>query len=209
LLDELSPTPAGFLWLVRRVYRLAYPSGRISAPFTYDAVDRKARDAVVILAHCNIEGQRHLFLRSAQRPPLSLRLERVSPVPETHAGNLWELPAGLVEETEASDLEGVRRAAVRELAEELGFRANPNQLQELGPSVFPAPGVLAERQFFYCVEVNPSERQSPTLDGSSLEEEASVVLISVKAALEMCRNGELPDSKSELAIRRFADLWAR
>jgi ADP-ribose pyrophosphatase len=114
-----------------------------------------------------------------------------------------------VEEAEAKDLAGVRRAAVRELAEELGFQAEPTELSELGPSVFPAPGVLAERQFFYCVEVDPKQRCAPTLDGSSLEEEASVVLIPVARALEMCRNGELPDSKSELGIRRFVELWVR
>ena len=44
----------------------------------------------------------------------------MSPIPERESlGNLWELPAGLVEVEERSP-EGVRACARRELLEELG-----------------------------------------------------------------------------------------
>jgi ADP-ribose pyrophosphatase len=177
--------------------------------FIYDAVDRRARDAVVIVAHCAIEGGRGVYLRTALRPPITLRVTGSSPVEETHAGSLWELPAGLIEPDEALDLAGVRRAAVRELREELGFQVDQDALQALGPSVFPAPGMIAERQFFFVVEVDANRRMEPELDGSVLEEAGSIALVEISAALKMCRDGLLPDSKTELGLRRFADQWAK
>jgi ADP-ribose pyrophosphatase len=197
------------LWIVRRQYRVVQPGGRTSPVFIYDAVDRRARDAVVIVAHCAVEGGRGVYLRSALRPPITLRVTGSSPMEETHGGNLWELPAGLIEPDEALDLDGVKRAAARELREELGFDVAPNDLTALGPSVFPAPGMVAERQFFFAVEVDASRRMEPELDGSVLEEAGSVALVEISAALSMCREGLLPDSKTELGLRRFAEQWAK
>src|ERR1043165_3073475 len=66
-LDEQPPsTEAPFLRLVRRRLRAHYPDGKISPPFTYDEVDRRAIDAVVIAAHyVGPGGKRRVFLRSA------------------------------------------------------------------------------------------------------------------------------------------------
>jgi ADP-ribose pyrophosphatase len=209
IVRDTSPPADGFLWIVRRHYRVVQPGGRTSPVFIYDVVDRRARDAVVIVAHCTVEGSRCVYLRTALRPPITLRVTGSSPVTEAHAGNLWELPAGLIEPAEALDLAGVRRAAARELREELGFDVTPDDLQELGPSVFPAPGMIAERQFFFAVEVDPSRRSEPELDGSVLEEAGSVAMVEIGAALRMCREGLLPDSKTELALRRFAEQWVK
>jgi len=209
LMEDLSPPGDGFLRLVRKRYRVSYPDGTVSAPFLYDAVDRAAIDAVVIAAHfADAGGARRVFLRSALRPPLTLRSRSDSPLPdEACDGALWELPAGLVEPSERSK-EGVVRAAQRELHEELGFAVPLESLHALGPSTFPAPGFVAERHFFFEVSVEPTARAEPSLDGSALEHFGTVVDVSLEDALEMCRAGVIEDSKTELTLRRLAERLA-
>ncbi len=139
LLEDLSPPDqTGFLRLVRRRYRATYPDGSESVPFVYDAVDRSAIDAVVIAAHfVGSDGAPRVFLRSCFRPPLTLRDRAHSPLPEEACdGQLWELPAGLVDTAEQSPT-GVARAAQRELLEELGFEVSLDALSPLGHSTFP------------------------------------------------------------------------
>jgi ADP-ribose pyrophosphatase len=207
LLEDLSPEgPPGFLRLVRRRYRALYPDGTHSAPFVYDAVDRAAIDAVVIVAHfVGADGARRVYLRSAVRPPLALRDPSRSPVPNDpcHTG-LWEVPAGLVEVSEQS-AQGVAHSAQRELREELGFAVPVEALNALGSSAFPCPGVIGERHFFFEVSVVPSERHEPALDGSALEHFGAVVDVSLEEALNMCRCGQIEDSKTELALWRLVD----
>jgi ADP-ribose pyrophosphatase len=209
LVEDLSPEDKGFLRLVRRKYRISYPDGSLSAPFVYDAIDRAAVDAVVIAAHfVDAHGARCVFLRSALRPPLTMRDSARTPLPdEARDGALWELPAGLVEPSERG-LEGVTGAARRELREEMGFSVPLESLRPLGPSTFPAPGFVAERHFFFEVEVDPSTREEPTLDGSALERFGVVVDIRLEQALELCRDGVIEDSKTELALRRLAERLA-
>jgi ADP-ribose pyrophosphatase len=210
LIEDVSPAgPPGFLRLLRRRLRAIYPDGSKSAPFIYDEVDRKAIDAVVIAAHYRDQaGRRHVYLRSALRPPVVLRGRKRSPLPEADPeSSIWELPAGLVEAGETT-LAGVRQAAARELEEELGFEVPAQALVELGPSTFPAPGVIAERHFFFAVEVDPGRRGTPSLDGSALEHAGEVVAIALEEALALCRSGDIVDAKTELALRRLQELGA-
>lgn len=210
LVEDLSPPDQhGFLRLVRRRYRARYPDGTLSEPFPYDLVERNAIDAVVIAAHFLLpSGERRVFLRSAVRPPLTTRDPAHTPDPEDvrHA-QLWELPAGLIEVGEQSPA-GVARAAQRELLEELGFDVPLAALQPLGQATFPAPGFCAERQFFFEVAVDPSKRQEPGLDGSALERFGLVIDVPIADALEACRNGQMPDGKTELALRRLAERFS-
>jgi ADP-ribose pyrophosphatase len=207
LLEDLSPeAPKGFLRLVRRRYRVVYPDGSRSAPFVYDAVDRSALDAVVIVAHfVASDGSRRVYLRSAVRPPLAMREPARSPLANDACGTgLWEVPAGLVEVSEQS-VTGVVRSAQRELEEELGFSMPVEAINALGPSAFPCPGVVAERHFYFEVSVDPDTRNEPSLDGSALERFGKVVDVSLEDALGMCRRGQIEDSKTELALRRLAE----
>ena len=144
---------------------------------------RAALDAVVLAAHFVRAGVRHVYLRSALRPPLALR-----PIEPKHEGGLWELPAGLIEPGEEPAV-----AAVRELHEELGFRVNREALVELGGFTFPAPGFIAEHHVFFHVEVDPvALDRPPAEDGSALERGASIVALPVHDALEHCRRGSIP-----------------
>jgi ADP-ribose pyrophosphatase len=209
LLDDLSPSaPAGFLRLLRRRFVATYPDGSRSQPFVYDEVDRTAIDAVVIVAHFVAEGgARHVYLRSALRPAVVFRDRNRSPQPEHDPpGSIWELPAGLVETAEQSS-RGLRAGALRELFEELGFRGEPDALVELGPSTFPAPGIIAERHFYFALEVVPEQRVAPELDGSALERDGVVFSLPVDEALALCRSGGIVDAKTELGLRRLAERF--
>jgi len=208
LLEDLTPAgAAGFLRLVRRRYRARYPDGTLSAPFVYDAIDRPAIDAVVLVAHyVNEAGVRCVYLRSCVRPPVAARDPARSPYPERDPplGLLWELPAGLVEPSEQSPA-GLVHAAQRETHEELGFELEPSAFVELGASVFPVPAMIAERLYFFEVTVEPARRVEPVLDGSALEHWGAVVAVPVTEVLDQCRRGILMDCKTELAVRRLIE----
>jgi ADP-ribose pyrophosphatase len=185
----------GFLNL-RRVDLVArYADGSESEPFPYDIATRAALDAVVVAAHFEQDGIMHVYLRSAVRPPCTLR-----PVPPGNDGNLWELPAGLVEPGE----DPVATAA-RELDEELGFSVDPRALRSLGPWTFPSPGIIGERHIFFAVAVDPRARGTPAEDGSVLERAAAILTLPLEDALDHCRSGAIVDSKTELALRRLAE----
>ncbi len=199
--------PQAFLRVERSVLRARFDGGEPSEAFTYDIVARERLDAVVMVAHYVDEtGKRFVFLRSALRPPVALRPREQWPMPERDdLGGLWELPAGLVETDERSP-EGLRRCAARELHEELGFAVDPDKLHPLGPSSFPAPGVIGERHFYFHVLVDPSRRALPLEDGSVLEHGAAICAISLEEALSLVRAGLLEDAKTELGLRRFAEM---
>jgi ADP-ribose pyrophosphatase len=185
----------GFLDVRRVDMRAAYPDGQ-SAPFRYDLATRKALDAVVIAAHYPSDGGPHVYLRTAVRPPCALR-----PIPPAHDGSLWELPAGLVEPDEDP-----AEAAARELGEELGFDAGAADMSPLGEWTFPCPGIIGERHIFFSIEVDAARRRHPTEDGSALERAASILALPLADALEHCRTGAIRDAKTELGLRRLAEL---
>ncbi len=182
----------GFLSL-RRTELVAVGQGARSASFAYDAVDRRALDASVMVAHHLQDGRVHVWLRSCLRPPLALRDAPMTAL-------LWEVPAGLVEPGESP-----RAAAAREIAEELGFDVAESALAELGPPAHPAPAMIGETHYFFHVEVDPKTRAEPVGDGSPVEAGALVVSIALEDALLACRRGEIRDEKTELALRRLAD----
>ena len=206
--EDLSPGPPhGFLRLHRARMRLQYADGEQSEAFVYDTIERDALDADVVAAHYrDPEGRRCVYLRTAVRPPVRLRPLQARPFPEKPTlGVLWELPAGLVEADECS-IAGVRRCAARELGEELGFAVSPEALVPLGPSTFPLPGAIGERHHFFHVEVSPDQRQTPSEDGSVLEQRATIAAVPLSEAIQLAAMGELEDSKTELALRRLVDV---
>ncbi|MDP9149083.1 MAG: NUDIX hydrolase [Myxococcota bacterium] len=185
----------GFLDVQRVDLVAYYPDGTHSDPFAYDIATRRALDAVVLVAHFVKEGVRHVFLRSAVRPPCALR-----PIAPPHDGCLWELPAGLVEKDEEP-----LAAAMRELGEELGFGAEGDALRPLGEWSFPAPGIIGERHIYYETEVDAATRAIPSEDGSALERGGAVVAVPLLDAMEHCRRGTIRDAKTEIALRRLAE----
>ena len=119
-LGKAEPGAAEFLRINRSKYKATYPDGSESKEFLHDIVERKCTDAVVIICYDN----NGIYLRSAVRPSIYARFGD---------GNLWELPAGLVEPKES-----FAEAASRETLEELGFDIRPDQFRQLGSIVYPA-----------------------------------------------------------------------
>lgn len=208
IVEDVTPAqPPGFLRLVRRRIRAQYPDGTQSAPFVYDEVDREALDAVVIAAHYRTKMDRWIYLRSAIRPSVMLRDPRGAPDRAKTQVGLWELPAGLIEVDEQKSEAGAHASAVRELEEELGFRVTQAELRPLGPSLFPAAGITAERHFFFEVEVDPASRGEPELDGSPFEHGGVVAELRLEEALAWCRDGRIVDGKTEIGLRRLQERF--
>lgn len=191
----------GYLRMRRTRLHARWPDGARSVPFAYDTVERKALDAVVIAAHFRDDsGERCVVLRSAIRPPVALR-----PEGDETQGLLWEVPAGLIEEDERGE-EGRKQCAARELFEETGARVELSGIEPLGPSTFPSPGVIGERHYYFHAEIDPSAMTEPPEDGSVLEENAIVLALPLRIALQLVRKGEIQDAKTEIALRRLAEL---
>ncbi len=206
VLEDLSPQrEPGFLWLRRQRCQLRLADGSASGAFIYDSIGRQALDAVVIVPHFLKGDRRCVFLTSSIRPPLAARdASRIAGDGPRHCV-LWELPAGLIEPGEVGEA-GARAAAKRELLEEIGFDVEERALSPLGKSSFPAPGVIAERHFFFEVEVDPRLRVTPTLDGSVLEKHSEVGAFELEVALAACRTGRIEDAKTELGLRRLKEM---
>lgn len=100
---------------------------------------------------------------------------------------LWEFPAGGIEPGEP-----MRRAAVRELAEETGFR--PKRLKKLF-QFFPTPGVSAEIMHLFL-----GEDLVPDLRDCDEDEEIEQEKFSLVQMERMVRTGKICDGKTILGI---------
>jgi ADP-ribose pyrophosphatase len=198
---------------VRRREMHALHAGVAGETFRYDVVERWNQDAIAILLHFVRDGERRVLLRSAVRPPLSLRGDLLAhpehPFPDgVERGELWEIPAGLVEKDERTP-EGLVGCAVRETEEEVGLRIAPESVRTLGGPFFPSAGVVGECIYVFEAEVDGDAPRDAEGDGP-LERGARVIDVPLAQALSWCDRGLLPDGKTELALRRLsARLGAR
>jgi ADP-ribose pyrophosphatase len=201
----------GYLRVKRRKMRARYADGGQSEEFRYDVVERWNQDAVASLLHSLRDGVRHVILRSAIRPPLALReelLEGPVPYPDGVArGELWEIPAGLVEKDERN-AKGLIECAVRETEEEVGLVIRAEDVRPLGGAMLPSSGIIGECVFLFECEVPPGRHAVPEGDGPP-EKTARVIAVPLDLALDWCDDGLLPDAKTELALRRFASKAAK
>jgi ADP-ribose pyrophosphatase len=207
-LEQRVESTPGFLELRRTRLRARQPDGTLSREFLYDSVERRALDAVVVAAYYLEGGDVFVYLRSAVRPPVVARNERPMPDEFPQSFQFWELPAGLVEPGEQT-VAGLARCAARETEEELGFALDDEDFVTMGHGIYPTPGVIPERQFFFRVEVRPATRGEPSLDGSPLEQSGVVFATSLDRALDRCRDGLILDGKTELGLRRLKDALGR
>lgn len=202
---EGSRPDVGFLRVRRLVLANRYADGSSSAHYRYDLVERDATDAVGIVLETTREGEPWICLRSSLRPPMSFRHSYAVPVDPVCSPSLWEIPAGLVEADERGE-EGLRGCASRETLEEVGLQVRPDRFALLGPGFALSPGVLGEKIFLLHAEVDPSRRGTPTLDGSPTEEAGVIRFVPLAEALEATRDGRIADVKTEVALRRLAEL---
>lgn len=103
---------------------------------------------------------------------------------------LLEIPAGKREPGEDPRLCGIR-----ELEEETGYQAE--EFTQLGV-LYPTPG--------YCDEVITlflAKKLHPTRQHLDEDEFLDVVALPLEEAVELVRQGELPDAKTQLALLRY------
>jgi 8-oxo-dGTP pyrophosphatase MutT (NUDIX family) len=102
---------------------------------------------------------------------------------------LWEIPAGKLDGTEAPDI-----AAVRELAEETGVRAQ--HWEPLG-LFLPAPGLITERVHLYLALKLDKGVPMPESD-----EELELKWLPLDDATQMVIDGKLDDGKTAMGLVR-------
>lgn len=199
--EEMSAP--GFLKVARVKGNFNYPDGSSSEMITMDRVIRRSDDVVAIFAFARKNNSFTVWLRSAVRPPIMLKDYTESGLEEpAERGNMWEIPAGLVDEGEVG-VDGLRRAAARELKEEVGFDIDPKEFFFLGKRSFPAPGLSGERIFYLGINVSSYERGEPSLDGSPFEMHGEVIEMPIENIIHAISDGYIIDTKTELAVHRF------
>jgi ADP-ribose pyrophosphatase len=106
---------------------------------------------------------------------------------------LWEIPAGTLEPGEP-----VEQAAVRELAEETGYRAGRwRKLHEF----YPSPGILSERTHLFLAEdLTPGEMHLEA------DETIEPHVVAWSQAVAWCLDGTIRDAKTLVAILLLCSL---
>ncbi len=196
----------GFLKLRRLVLRNRYSDGTESAAYPCDVLERPGSDAVVSVLYERLDGRVRVLLREAPRAPIYLRKDKsfVHPDPREYR-SILEVVAGLVEASDPPGAAGLQRRAAAEAHEEGGLKVREASLVPLGGETFASPGTTDEKIFFCAAEAPLADRSEPIGDGTVMEEWSRVHLFDLRDAIEMCRDGRIPDMKTELAMLRLAD----
>jgi ADP-ribose pyrophosphatase len=207
--DELVGQ-GGFLAIRRLRLRNRRADGSLSPPYVCDAIARPyGQDAVVVVVYARTASGVQVLLRDGLRPALPFgRDPAQAPLPEpAPALLLTELVAGILEPGDLG-IDGLRRRAALEVAEEAGFPVEPATITVLGAGAYPSPGSMIEKFYFTAVEVDPATQLALAGDGSPMEEGARTCWLPLDAAIEACVRGELTDLKTELGLRRLRDHLA-
>lgn len=196
----------GFLKLRRLVLRNSYSDGSQSAPYPCDVLERPGSDAVVSVLYERMDGRVRVLLREAPRAPIYLRKDKTFVHPDRREyRSILEVVAGLVEPTDPPGPAGLQRRAAAEAHEEGGLVVCEASLVPLGDETFASPGTTDEKIFFCAAEAPLDDRGEPIGDGTVMEEWSRVHLFDLRDAIEMCRDGRVPDMKTEVALLRLAD----
>jgi ADP-ribose pyrophosphatase len=199
-----------FLAIEKTVVNFHYPNGSISDNFKVFSVLDKA-DAVAIVLHFKQNDKRMVYLRSCVRPALMLRDFKICRIKEERGvGNLWEIPAGLVDIPDHElTIKKLKEEAAREVKEEVGFDLDISKLNFLGKRIFGAPGTHAGRIFLFESKVNPKDKKDPITDNSPMEKFGEVIIIELNDALDCIDKGLIIDPKTEIGLRRLDKLYEK
>jgi ADP-ribose pyrophosphatase len=195
----------GFLRVRRLMLRNTYADGTRSEPYACDVVSRRRTDAVAVVLHDGGDGgSPRVLLRLCVRPPVTLRRELTVFHEERAHLLLAEIVAGVLEDTDDRP-GGVEARAAIESEEEAGLSVDPAEVQRLGAPLFPSPGITDEKVHLRACRA-PLERRGPARgDGSPMEHGGDVWLLPLREAIRLCREGTIPDMKTEVALLRLAD----
>lgn len=196
----------GFLTLRRLVLRNRYANGSYSEPYPCDVLERPGSDAVVCVLYEFRAGRARVLIRESARAPIYLRKHKrfVHPDPGPYL-SILEVVAGLVEDSDPQGPEGLKIRAAAEAKEEAGLDVDTDSLVPLGGETFASPGTTDEKIYFCAASADLENRGTPKGDGSVMEEWSKVHLIDLGEAIAMCRDGRIPDMKTEVSLLRLAD----
>ena len=193
----------GFLRLRRLRCQNRRADGTASKVYRVDVVDRPRLDAVAVLVYRRGASGLEVLTRMNLRPAAYFRRGKEMTLPDKAVYlRVEEIVAGLLEPEDKGEA-GLRHRAAEEVREEAGYDVKPERIQLLGAGFFVAPGILSEKVFPAAVDVTDVAPGVPEGDGSPLEEGTQLRWRPVRELLAMCRGGEVPDAKTEIAILRL------
>ena len=203
--DDLGPDE-GFLRYRRLTVRNRYADGSTSESYPCDVVSRLRVDAVaVVLYDIDAAGTVRVALKEGVRPPVYLRREKDIPHGDTGEHLLVaEIPAGMLE-PEDDGPDGIEKRAALECMEEAGADVAPSDVAPLGAPMFASPGMADEMVHYRVARTDLDALVKPTGDGSVMEEAGGVIILPLDEAIARCRDGRIPDAKTELALVRLRD----
>ena len=207
MISDLRVGEGGFLHLRRLRLRARLDDGSVTRDGLYDFVERPmGLDAVVLALWTRGDGGAvRVLLRDGVRIPLVFgRGGNGEPLRCT------EVVAGILEAGEDGPAAIAQRAA-DEAHEEAGLRVEASAIEQLGPPMFPTPGMCAELFHLVACEVSRAQveaTEDPPGDGSPFEEGAHVRWVPLTDALAACARGEIQDMKTELILRRLSERLA-
>ncbi|WP_309891455.1 NUDIX hydrolase [Archangium sp.] len=206
IIEDFSSTAKcdeGFLRVRRLRCQNRRADGTASKVYRVDVVDRPRLDAVAVLVYRRGASGLEVLTRMNLRPAAYFRRgkDMTVPDPATYL-RVEEIVAGLLEPEDKGEA-GLRHRAAEEVREEAGYEVKPEEIQLLGAGFFLAPGILSEKVFPAAVDVTGKEPGTPEGDGSPLEEGTHLQWRPIGELLAMCRRGNVPDAKTELAILRL------
>lgn len=205
--ELIGDIPNAFMKLWRYRLRHIYKENRVSQEYNFDLLVTKFCDAVIVVPYCrHKDGTIMVALRYGTRPATYLRSRHTKINEGIHAAVFCELVAGGVEDSDYTEVDGIRNRAAKEVFEEAGFSVHPSQLVRLGTAAFTAPGFAIEKLHFFCVEVDPTDQRANSTADDVHEEVGELEFRELSDALTMCRTGKIEDQKTEVALFRFASL---
>lgn len=195
----------GFLRIRRYLLRHVHADGSRGAPYPCDVMSRKDVDAVAVVLYERSGRRVQVVLKEGVRPPVWLRRTKDLVQPDdVDRLMITEIAAGVLEAGDRGAGAIERRAAV-EAEEECGTALDPAAVRRLGGPSFPSPGVTDEKVFFASAAVRLADAAAITGDGSGMEEGTRRVALELRDAIAACRDGRIPDMKTELALLRLCD----
>ena len=196
-LKNLGPATDGkhFIKVQRNKYEITYPDNSTKETHI-DHIERVRPDASVIIAYNTYSNT--VWLRSCFRPAAAIRYG--ADLDFEYDGNMWELPAGLIDAGETP-----AEAAARECWEEIGFTIEASKFVHV-QTVLCMPSLIAEKLHFYYVCVNSTLQAEPELDGSAMEAFGEIMEMPMADAYAHVKAGNIPDMKTNLGIRLLHDM---
>ena len=201
----------GFVNLERFVAINEYDDGSFSREYNCDIINRKGRDAVIIVPYSYIDNQIYVLMINTFRPVVYYREKVMTGKSceeiDEHIMNFLEFPAGMLEEDEMNDKnpnQGVKKCAQRELEEETGYSVPLKNINVLGHRYYSSSGIITERiNIAICDITSAEQKKEIKTDGSVMEESIETFLVPFDKAMRWCKEGVIKNAGTEIGLHRL------